>query len=182
MSNTDKQPTFKKSGENPFDFWTVNGHKNWAVLPSAITGFATELPIRLQVGNSKFGYTHIMERHSRWVEKNSHDALEGLLWKKLGQMGKVHTDHNDDSKRTLTMAIVPLGILVLRKVGGKNDEFLTVVTLYGSNNFRNIDGYLIGRYKSEYRIDPDTPVAAAKKSKLEAKAQAPKVTYKKKRR
>jgi len=125
------------------DFWLLNGDPDLAVIPEGqIKGIYKPMPIRLAYGNpSKYGSTHIMDRHGVWVNKfQPNQCVATLVHLKLSQRGRAHATE-DDNKMNLNLSIHPSGFMVLKNFG----NYFSVTTLYFRN--RKVDGQFLGTYK-----------------------------------
>ncbi|GLS83258.1 hypothetical protein [Paraferrimonas haliotis] len=140
--------TFTVTGNNKYDYWLVNGRRDWAVIPSGtITGFDEDLPIRLQVGHAGFGQIHIEKRHRHWLRKIN-KSLQEVLALKLAQPGTIYSTE-EDRKIKIAMRLSPDALLILRLTPHRYGNFLTVVSLYIRNG--KLDGDILGRYCSSFK-------------------------------
>lgn len=145
---------FTKEGDKWFHHWLINGQRDFALIPAGVMrGFDVDLPVRLQNGNPySFGYTHI-EKRMKWVKSIS-EGIPELIYAKLGQSGQVWSTELE-SKIKIVMQLAPEAMLVLTeqdrtRQGG--DRYLSVTTIYNPRGSAHLDGELIGRYQSEFRI------------------------------
>ena len=135
--------TYTGTGTHKFDFWEINGNRDWAVIPAGtMVNFDEDLPIRLQVGHRGFGQIHIEHRHGHWLKKIKKSLQEALSFK-LSQPGTIYTTE-ENNKIKIMMRVNPDSLLVLRYTENKAGNFLTVVSLYFKNE--RVDGENIGRY------------------------------------
>lgn len=162
-----------------YGFWTVNGSTTFGTMPGGILpGIAEPVPIVLQVGNNKWGATHIDFRHSSWLAKNSQTAAS-MVYKKLGQSGTVFTTEAAD-KTKVNLTITPAALLVLQYI--PKFQYLTVTTIFFKDD--KLDGTYLGRYVSgqPYVIGPQPVlVFAPPVPVVQAIAVEPAIQYKKKR-
>lgn len=147
-------PVFNVEGTKWFHHWTVDGDKDFAVVPEGtIRGFDTDLPIRLLNGRShQFGKTHIEFKRAGWA-KSLNKSIPELVYEKLGQSAQIYCTEND-SKIKFYMPIAPESLMVLNhNTCREGIPYLSITTMYNPRGTNNIDGDLIGRYSSQYRID-----------------------------
>lgn len=138
---------FLVQGVEKYDFYTVNGSMDWAIVPAGTIKYLNqETPIRVQVGDYSWGYIHTAHKHRDFLSKNK-STLEELFYKKLGQSGSIYSTE-EDKKFKISMRLSPSVIVLLRYI--PKGEFLTLVTMYQLN--RRLDGIELGRYRSEFRI------------------------------
>lgn len=146
-------PIFTAVGQGRHDFWLLDGHPDFAMIPGGVfDGLTQDMPIRLQNGDKRFGMTHIRQRHNHWVQRQEPSGCAAtLLHRKLSQSGKIHVA--DGHKYLIAMRLAPEAVVILNHIPAR--QFLTVVTMY----FRQgpIEGREVGRYlgyewaKSPYR-------------------------------
>lgn len=112
------------------------------MFPAGIIQHANgDLPIRLKVGTSAYGETHISRRHGRWVAMQRLSVPE-LVYLKLSHSGQVYcTEHRDKVK--ISMRLNPAALLVLDLIT-HGQPHLSVTTLYHHQG--PLDGDQIGRY------------------------------------
>jgi len=155
---------FGREGNEKFDFWLINGIKNFAIIPAnTIKDIKSDIPvhnnipIRLQVGNKMFGEQHIIDKHSHWindlVKKNyivsQENKVAELVWLKLGQNGAIYSTETS-KKIKIMMRISPDALMVLHYTQANHEIFFTIATLYKATS--PIDGTPIGRYLSSFRM------------------------------
>lgn len=115
---------------------------------NTIQGFHTDIPIRLQMGNSKFGATHIQAEHGQWLEQISMIAPQFLHYK-LGQVGTIHST-NSPKKVIISMPTYPRGFMVLQlNPHNQLGEFFGLTTIYPRHKVSS--GSVIGRYSDAFR-------------------------------
>lgn len=135
-------PTFTMSeGKGKERFWLINGGLDFAVIPAGtLPGFEGAVPIRLPVGDNKFGAEHILRKHYHWVMKaQPNGCIATLVHRKLSQPGKIFTTDSTE-KLALVMRVAPDAFMVLRKV----PEYLSITTLYVRP--RETEGVELARY------------------------------------
>lgn len=135
-------PTFTMSeGKGKDRFWLINGNPNFAVVPGGtLQGFGMDMPIRLPVGDNKFGATHILNKHYHWVMKaQQNGCVATLVHRKLSQSGRFYTTDSSE-KLALVMRVAPDAFMVLRHLS----DFFSITTLYVRP--RQTEGIELGRY------------------------------------
>lgn len=155
---------FGREGNEKFDFWLINGIKNFAVIPAnTIKDINSDIPvhnnipIRLQVGNKMFGEKHIVDKHSHWIDDlvnkkyivSQENQVAELVWLKLGQNGTIYSTETS-KKIKLMMKISPDALMVPHYTEVEHEIFFTIATLYKTTN--PIDGTQIRRYLSRFRM------------------------------
>jgi hypothetical protein len=172
------------------DFWTVNGSRDFAYLPSGATPVSEKpIPVRLQRGdaNAQWGHDHILADHSQWV-KETGKCLPLLVLTKLSQPGGIYSTEVE-SKFKIRITLGPNALLVLKYVPGF-DAFFGVTSLYYRNS--KVDGTYIGKFAGcavaqatlkanpIFVIEESAPAAAPPVANLPT-APAVQITVKKKR-
>jgi len=149
-------PLFSLQGNRKFNFWLVDGNKNFAMIPAnTIVDVNHDTAIRLQVGDRFFGEKHIIDRHDHWINSlikkgiiEQINSVASLVWLKLGQRGNIYSTESTD-KMKIVMNISPDALMVLKYIDTGNDKFFTVLTLYKTTSY--IDGEKIGTYLPRFR-------------------------------
>ena len=143
MTRTEKiLPAFSLGPKMGTDqFWLIDNHTDFAVIPAGtLVGFAGDMPIRLPMGDTKYGAVHILKRHGHWVKKQQQDGcVATLVHRKLSQTGRIFTAESPD-KLTLMMRVGPEAFMVLKVMTG----FLSITTLYLRP--RQTEGVELARY------------------------------------
>ncbi|MNO64850.1 hypothetical protein D3C76_555870 [compost metagenome] len=135
-------PTFAMSeGKGKDRFWLINGSPDFAVIPAGtLPGFDVDMPIRLPVGDNKFGAAHILNKHYHWVMKaQPSGCVATLVHRKLSQPGRIFTTDSSD-KLALVMRVAPDAFMVLKKI----PDFFSITTLYVRP--RQTEGVELARY------------------------------------
>ncbi|MGM7935658.1 hypothetical protein [Yersinia enterocolitica] len=134
-------PTFTQSGATQYDYWLIDGGKNFSVIPAnTIPGIVTDMPIRLQVGDGRFGSTHITARHGKWMQKYQSDGcVATFVHKRLSTSGRIVL-LDEENKIGLALTLTPNSSIILRNIG----DFFSVITIYYRQNA--LEGDLVGRY------------------------------------
>lgn len=144
---------FTKSGNEPENFWLVDGSPDFSIMPAnTMSMFPEQLPIRLHVGDKSYGQVHT-EKH--WDSKKAgRRTVPELIHHKLGQGGMIYCTEKD-SKIKITMNLTPGGLLVMehryQKNGYQREYYFSVTTFYGPMR-RAVDGQVIGRYEGRKRL------------------------------
>jgi hypothetical protein len=149
-------PQFSLQGNKRFDFWLVEGNRDFAIIPAnTIADIDRDIAIRLQVGDRFFGERHVIDRHKLWVNLlierrmiEPVNSVASLVWLKLGQRGNIFSTESTD-KIKIVMSISPDALMVLKYIDTGNDKFFTVLTLYKTTS--RIDGMKIGTYLPRFR-------------------------------
>lgn len=148
-------PTFSLGPKTEFEnFWLIDGQPNFAVIPAGtLDRFATDMPIRLPDGNSKYGAVHILKGHGHWIFKQQkHHCVATLVHRKLSQPGRIYTAETPD-KLTLMMRLAPEAFMVLRVMS----DCLSITTLYLKQ--RPAEGVEIAKYLGHlWAITPYKPI------------------------
>lgn len=122
-------------------------------MPGGILpGIADPLPIKLQVGTSRWGATHIQQKHGAWLIANNHSAAS-MVHLKLSQSGTVYTAEEED-KSKIRLTLIPSAILILKYI--PNENFLSITSVYFKNSAP--DGDELGRYKGNTRARAAGPL------------------------
>lgn len=135
-------PTYSVTEEKGKDqHWLINGSLDFAVIPAGtIPNIEENMPIRLPVGDKKYGAIHILEGHRHWVMKTQPDGcVATLVHRKLSQSGRIFTTESS-GKLALVMKLSPEAFMVLRRAPG----CFSVTTLYSRP--RQPDGVELARY------------------------------------
>jgi hypothetical protein len=128
MTRTEKiLPAFSLGPKSGTDrFWLIDNHTDFAIIPAGTVGFEKDMPIRLPMGNTKYGAVHILKRHGHWVRiHQKNECVATLVHRKLSQTGRIFTAESSD-KLTLMMRVAPEAFMVLKVMNG----FLSITTLY----------------------------------------------------
>jgi hypothetical protein len=142
------QPFFSPMTGHPNVYVTVDGHIDWATLPAfTINGQKRDMPIRLRVGDDKFGLTHIILRHGKWFEKLRREPCE-LIWAKLSTGGGSFYKGNKKLKTNLYVRLAPECFLVLEYQLDNNKPFYSIVSLYHKSPKSGEES--IGSYQSKF--------------------------------
>lgn len=145
--------SFIASGTTKDDYWLVDGHKDFSILPAnTITGWDIDLPIRLHVGNVAFGQIH-MQKHVYELKDRMKRSIPELVYYKLGQGADIYNTENS-RKIKLKFGLTPNALICMERRflelgGGKIDEYLSMVTIYPPRG--QLDGHSIGRYDSSFQ-------------------------------
>ncbi|ELI6428066.1 hypothetical protein RRM58_003344 [Vibrio harveyi] len=164
------QSTTKGKKANQYDYWLVDGRKNWSCVKGRV---AKELnvpdatPIRLHVGKIQtFGAEHVYHPKRRIAIDNilkkapdtsqrfqnillSKTQAPEYVWLKLQQSGTCYSTEDDD-KTQLVLQRAPSGWMFM-SVNRRNpdDIYLSIITLYPKQSSK-IEGTDIGRYLSSW--------------------------------
>lgn len=145
-------PIFSKGGGHQYDFWLLNGHPDFAVIPGGtIPSIYTDAPIRLQVGNRGFGAIHISFKHSHWVNQaQPNGCIATLLHRKLSQNGVLYAS---DKGGNILMRAHPQAFIVL--TWRSRQGFFTVTTMFSRGHCND---EIICRYPGhEWTVSPYSP-------------------------
>lgn len=143
-------PKFSQTGTEKFDYWLVDGVKTFSKLPAnSIPGIAVDMPIRLQLGDGRFGSTHITARHGKWLEQHQPGGcVATFVHRKLSTSGKILVLEEAD-KIGLALTLTPQAAIILRKV----TDFFSITTIYFKKG--GLVGEEVGRYKGyEWATSP----------------------------
>lgn len=145
-------PVFTQGGPNRFDFWLIDGQREFARIPAGtIPGIDVTAPICLQTGTPAFGYTHIRNKHLNWLMLNHPEGcVATILHRKLSQNGVFH---QRDGKHIIAMRMSPSALIVLRWQDKQN--FYSVTSMYAKNgpcsNSENLNTRYLGQ---DWAVNP----------------------------
>jgi len=134
-------PIFTQSGTGKYDYWLLDGGKVFSSIPAnTLPSISIDMPIRLQVGDGRFGSTHITARHGKWLQRYQPDGcVATFVHKKLSTSGKILLLEEKD-KVGLALTLNPDSALILRNIG----DFFSIITIYYKKS--GLIGEEIGRY------------------------------------
>jgi hypothetical protein len=132
---------FTTSGAKEHDFWLVDGNPDLGHMPTNIEGIES-LPIRLKIGNVRYGQLHIDVRHGVWLSQKKETACS-MVHKKLQQTGKIYITESD-GKLKIHLSLSPNALLLLHLHEWKDEKYYSVISIYPNEGA--LDGDFLGRY------------------------------------
>lgn len=122
-------PVFAPQGDDKDDYIMVDGQIDWATIPAhTLSRQKVDMPIRLRVGDQRFGCKHIYEGHKDWLDKIKRSVCE-LLWEKLS-LGGGKFYKGKKGRFNLFVRLSPDCLIVLESQIDNAVKFFSIVTIY----------------------------------------------------
>lgn len=141
------EPIFDQEGPEKYHFWTVNGSKEFGLMPP-IMDFPS-LPICLHVGTPDFGEVHLKKHATKWPRYMAEWPPAKILYSKLESSGLVFVTENS-SKFKVALHLKPAALLVVEyrflRHQGSIEKYWSVISLH-PRDLSRLDGDQIGPYR-----------------------------------